>query len=270
MLIVFMLVAFASGHYLSRHSASSGTEASDKHDTSRQVIIKKSGPLTAGEIAEAKESLIKALHTPSRLGKWHALQDYVATLDTDMAKALINDLNKQGLTPEDNLALTCLMHRWAELDPQAAIAWVLKGADPDKKELCTEAVFNAFSAHDPAAALAALAQFRGQVGANYAINIIFKNYAQQNPQAALAALQGLPPGQRSSNLYFEIFSGWVDQNPAAAAAAAANLASGAARNQSLDVIASNWARQDPSASLAWAVRPSWRNVMAFPIHAFRR
>jgi hypothetical protein len=277
MQIAFIIAAFAGGRFMVGHLAGSGASTADKSDAFRHVITKKSGPPSAGEIAEAKKKLADALHAPSRLAGIHALQDYVETLDAGMVKVLIDDLNKQGLTSDNARVLDCLMYRWGELDPQAAIAWVLKSAEPNKKELCAEQIFDAFSARDPAAALSVWTQFHGQIGANFAptitqatpfgvqrsgansasatdflLNKIFENYAQENPQAALAALQGLPLGQQSSALFNSVFTAWSQQNPAAAAAAASNMAPSAARDDSLAVIASNWAQQDSSAALAWA------------------
>jgi len=265
-----MIVVFAGGRYLADYMAGSGPGTSEKNKASVHVITKKSGLPTAGEIAEAKEKLAAALRAHGRMASWHELEDYVETLDAGTVKALMNDINKQGLTSDNQRALQCLMNRWAELAPQGAIAWVLKDAEPSKKSWCTEQIFDAFSARDPAAALAAWTQFRTQPGASapmmsqfgggglganaatFALNRIFENYAQQNPQGALVALQGLPPGQRSTTLYSFVFNAWVEQDPAAAATAAANLPTSAARNQSLDAVAQSWALQDPRASLAWA------------------
>lgn len=258
-LVAFIIVAFAGGRYLAGHLAGSGTGTSGKSDASRHVPAKKSGPPSASEIAEAKTNLAEVLSTPGRLASIQALDDYVATLDKDMVKALLNDLNKQGAIPAlyRYRVLPELMNRWAELDPQAAISWLLNSAEPSMKEYCTEDLFDALSARDPAAALAAWPQFRGQPGAVFGIYRIFESYAQQNPQAALAALQALPPGllppgTESSNVYSSIFTAWAEQNPAAAAAAVANMAPSAARNDSLDAIIRTWTPQDPTAALAWA------------------
>jgi len=243
-----LAVAFAAGWF------SAGPLPVHASPPAKNVIAKTATPLSAEDLlARARADLIKALHLPSQYVRGRTMMDIVEKLDAVTAKTLLTEFATQPLTGSNQELLSYLAYRWAELDSDAALAWLQSVPNKNVQSICAGQIFDAYSAKDAPAAFNALAKLPANFNFIQLEVGVMYNYARQDPQAALAALQSMSDDPRFVALLPgpEIFDQWAQQNPTAAAAAASQL-TGFQQNSALREIASTWSQQDPIAALAWA------------------
>ncbi len=222
-----------------------------------KVALPKVTPLSPADIlAKAKAGLEQASHTLGLIDRRRAKLDYIAKLDAKTTKDLLEDYAAKLSNSEDYETFTYLAYHWAELDPEAAIAWNQGLNDKNVQANSIGMIFAAYADKNPAAALGVLANLQGVAGLGMAEASVLSSFARQDPQAALAALPSLPddsPNKQALEGYaFSVFAVWAETDPVAAAAAALNLPDSGNQIMSWQFIATDWAEQDPAAALAWA------------------
>ncbi len=219
----------------------------------KEVVVKNVPRSPADALAQARADLAKLLRLPDQDDRRRMILDYVAKLNASDTRALLAEFAAKPLTGSNQELLDYMAYHWAELDPDAAWAWLQTVPSKQVQSLCANSIFDAYSAKDAPAAFKALTK----LPANYdfiqlAVTVI-NNYAEQDPRAALAALQNAFNNNRAFEPFFpEVFGQWTQQDPAAAAAAQADLPAGPQQTSALRTIAQTWATQDPAAALAWA------------------
>ena len=150
------------------------------------------------------------------------------------------------------MLISLFVGRWAELDPQAAIAYAQTLPAGTARNWAMTSAVGGWAEHDATAATAWVQQLPAGPARDQAMQTIVSALADKDPQAALAFLQNLPAGRNRQNLYWPIFSRWTMTDPVAAAERAMQMPGGANRDTALQVVGSNWANQDPEAAFAWA------------------
>ena len=150
------------------------------------------------------------------------------------------------------MLISLFVGRWAELDPQAAIAYAQTlPAGTARNWAITSAVGGPWK-YDTAAVHGLAQPLLHPVAIKRDMQTIVSALADKDPQAALTFLQSLPAGRNRQSLYWPIFSRWTMTDPVAAAERASQMPAGASRDTALQVVGSNWANQDPEAAFAWA------------------
>ncbi len=242
-----LAVAFTSGWFSAEPAAAHAAPPA------KSAVAKTPTPISAADLlAKARAELIKALHIPSRNNRERTLLDIVEELDAVTAKALLAEFATQPLTGSNQLLVGDLAYRWAELDYDAALAWLQTVPSREVQLLCAGKIFDAFSAKDAPAAFAALTELPANYDFSQLSVIVLMNYAEQDPRAALAALQSVADNSKFSYLTVVVFGQWTQQDPTAAAAAVIDLSAGPQQQLSVRSVAENWATQDPAAALKWA------------------
>ena len=151
------------------------------------------------------------------------------------------------------MLISLFVGRWAELDPQAAIAYAQTHSGRHGAKLGASPARSAAGRNTIRAAATAWAQqLPAGPARDQAMQTIVSTLADKDPQAALTFLQNLPAGRNRQSLYWPIFSHWTMTDPVAAAERALQIPAGANRDTALQVVGSNWANQDPEAAFAWA------------------
>lgn len=148
-------------------------------------------PPSAAEITQTEARLTQLLHATGSLNREREILDYIASLDAGMTKALLDDLKDQPLINHNGTTLAELMSHWAELDPQAALAWLNNIKDSGVKESCWSGIRDAISAKSSTAE-SLLAQLKNPNLGLLNMMAPLQDFAKQNPQTALDALRSLP------------------------------------------------------------------------------
>ena len=153
---------------------------------------------------------------------------------------------------EKSMVLPIVISRWAELDPQAAVAYAQNLPVGSFRNRALTSAISGWAEHDTAAAMAWVDQMPPGQQREQAMQTIVSALADKDPKAALTFLAKPPTESQTSNLYWPIFSRWTMTDPLAAAQQAPQMPAGTNRDTALQVIGSSWANQDPEAAYAWA------------------
>jgi RNA polymerase sigma factor (sigma-70 family) len=177
----------------------------------------------------------------------------VENLKPGEIRAALEVLNKRPARTDDDIYMlrNLLMARWAQSDPNAALAWI-KTKDPDHRETDYIELFQTWVTLDPEAALAGLKQLNNQWDKVNAAGWMLGGLAETNPQEAMSLLQEMPANEQHVGLRYRMFSQWATADPVAAATAAENMPPSFGRTAALEGTAMAWAMQDPLAAMAWA------------------
>ena len=128
---------------------------------------------------------------------------------------------------EKSIYLSMLVARWAEGEPQAALAYAQTTGPASDRRLMVSAAVRAWAEKDANAANAWVLQLPPGQERDYASQAVVSSLAETDPQAALTMLQTLPTaGQNRQNFYWPIFSRWASKDPVTASQQAAQLPPG--------------------------------------------
>jgi hypothetical protein len=146
-----------------------------------------------------------------------------------------------------------LLARWAEIEPDAAVAYALALPNAPQRRNAAEAVVNGWAEHDAQSATRWVSTLPEGVVKKDAQSALLKVIAATDPQAALALLRnatGLSE-QDSRDVSEMIFEKWAQVDPRQAAEAVAQLDESLRRGASF-AVAAKWAAVDLPSALAWA------------------
>ena len=152
--------------------------------------------------------------------------------------------------------LSVLIPRWAEADPEAALAYAKTLTRTTERQVAFTAVFSGWARRDVDAAMAAVEGLKSNDERRAAWSAILPELAQKSPERALELhLKNLAKGDTQFGYNFgsiqSIFNTWAQTDPAAAAARAMKLTS-RDRDMAVNSIAAQWASKDLQGALAWA------------------
>lgn len=166
---------------------------------------------------------------------------------------LITELQRPGNPRRRALELDLLMYRWAELNPEAAFAYVQSREAPERRALIG-AVFEAWAAGAPADARDAFARLEPNGVQEAAFQGLVAGWVSADPAGAIAHLLRL----NSRNLINEAPAVLVEtlwqRNPGEAVEHVSRMGAGALRDGACRHVARLWAAREPNAAAQWAVQ----------------
>ena len=139
---------------------------------------------------------------------------------------------------EKSIYLGMLVARWAEGEPQAALAYARTTGPASDRSLMVSAAIRAWAEKNATAANAWVLQLPSGQERDRAWQAIVSSLAETDPQAALTMLQTLPAaGQSRQNFYWPIFSRWASKDPVTASQQAALITPGLGHDSAVQVVA---------------------------------
>ena len=227
------------------------------------------------------------LAAEDRLEAARAVIDVWADRDPAAAAEALAALGDSAFV-EDGMT-TNLMHKWASVDPHAALRWIaMHGADA-QQDWWPNIPLAAIAEHNPEEALAAALALRGEAQASATVAVV-STWARNSPRAAAAWLQGtsrdidpyvvsivadayagvdleetldwlksMPSEQRQAALY-----SLADEVESLAMASriVASVDDPVTRNETVDLLAARWAYREPIEALRWVERTAKRDQLA--------
>lgn len=253
-----LLVGVAFGHWSAKDrptvSAVTSSTAADKSGLAKKAPV----PLQEGPTADARKTatrpppdalagILQERNTSERLRQITSFVDELSP--ADFAAALLA-AKKLPSTPDRELATRLLVARWADLDPDGALAFAANHKEFDQ---VTGDIFRQLAANDLQGALAR-AQTITDPSLHYqALRGTLSVMAQSDPAGALkiaGSAGNLPHGEPLTQM---IYRQWSEADPASAAAAAAQDPAGSGWRSPLSQVVRNWADEDPQAALNFAM-----------------
>jgi hypothetical protein len=217
-------------------------------------------------------------------------------LDKDTLRHLAVEIPAWSEGRQRDLTLRDVFHRWAEIDPEAAIAQAQQVRLP-LGIAAVHAAVSGFVQSDPPRASALLAAaptadqgaiLRVKAFRDAQLAEALLNWSEQDPQAAIEFLVQLPPGELGPRTVEDItaawarrdpvvalgwaaqlsnpllradatrgaVSAWTESDPAAAATYVLSLPLGYRRDMLTETVVHRWVQQDPAAAAGWALSQS--------------
>ena len=215
---------------------------------------------------------------PARMMKLRQIAEHWVLVDPLGALAAAAELPGSGMFGD---LRPFLVQRWAELDGEAARAWVLGQPDSPARRDMLGTLARAIAARDPQSALALARTLEG-VDRRQVLEAALTAWAQTDALAALAALEELRDEGVPQGAQFGIVAGWAQQDPRAAfewavaqkitmenfplaiiplqlmaqsdpkeALRLAEQLEGMRRQHAIGAVVGAWADTDPRAAAAW-------------------
>lgn len=192
------------------------------------------------------DRILKNRRSPNR---FRALTDYVNGLSSaDLAAALLAT-RQLPYGADRDLATRLLVSRWAELDPEAALAFAAahKGFDD-----LTGAVFEHLATDDVASALARAREISDPSQRYQAYRGALSVMAESDPAGAVRFASTLENFRHNEPLSQTIYRQWSSTDPLSAASLAAQDTSNSGWRSPLGQVVRTWAGQDPQGALNFA------------------
>ncbi len=227
---------------------------------------------------DALAGILKDRSTSERL---HALTEFVDHLAPGDFAAAMAAARKLPGGAERDLAQRLLVARWAELDPDAALAFAAKHkesgqitgdifqqlaasnlsstltraqaiSDPALHYQALRGALGAMAQTDPAGALR-LAAASGELPHNEPLaQMIYRQWSQTDPTAAAAAAaQDSSGGDGWRSPLGQVIRTWADQDPQSALSYALSIPNSETQSRSIGDIVRRWTDQDASAAASW-------------------
>ena len=248
-----------SGNGPSSANRQSGSSSKKDHSGGDSSIPSVEGDLAdeakrlfdSGDVAGA---LQKILNAPGQMGRMEALLGFVKTLDADGVEAAMPFVRGMGRGGDQFMSMGLLMGRYAELDPERALAYVGKQGGMERG-FGTSSILRTWAASDPRAAADYLTtNVLGSGGDDWMLRrtagSLASEWAKQDSDAALAWATSLPDevkGDAMNNIVEQLTA----QDPLEAAKVAMGF-DGEQRERSLRTIADQWSRNSPEDAVKWA------------------
>ena len=255
-----IVLQFVQNRQQSREIAALRRSATTPSSSLAPALASPASAQPAGRLSAppAQTSLREILAQRDPVNRMRALLDFVAQIPSGDILSSIHDLreNSPDWDPEAKVVLHLLLTRWAQQDPEAALA-SLNSLDPKKQGGDAPSILSSLAARDPQRVAAWLADPKNTLvdfpimGAILA-GTLGKEWVRQDPAAALAWARSLPESQRGG-AYVGVLGTLASTDPAAAARFASQLEADAARLHVLGDISKSWAKKSPSEALAWAI-----------------
>lgn len=189
----------------------------------------------------------------------------LARMNADELSQLVADLAQaQASSPGYGftLEIQAACARWAEVDPQAALRFVLANRQASFRSAALGSVFAGMAKIDPALARAALAQIDDPALRRAAQSSLLSALAMADPDAWVASILADPSLHGQQYGTASIISEWAMDDPALAAQRLAKLPA-SMQSSGIVSLAKIWASKDPAAAQAWALAltdPKQRNT----------
>ena len=156
------------------------------------------------------------------------------------------------------MLLNILSMRYADADPQGALAWSQKKSGGQfeyfMKRRAADLAYGTLAEQDPASALSQAQQMPAGQKRDEALSAVASKIAETDPVQALKLIQNTPNG--NGNIYlgtaavYGIFSKWAEKDPAQATQALLQLPA-QRQNQAASAIAGSLVEKDPQSAVAW-------------------
>lgn len=217
--------------------------------------MRSGGGSSSGAIRSSKTGNFEdIMKTPGQTARLQSLMEYYAGLDPALFGEEAAKLEDLPFT-ERLIASYFLFARWAEIDPQEALAYT--GEMGRAGFMVRGTVLQSWASSDPAGAAKYYQENPREFGmmggfggrGTGAAGQIASEWAKQDPDGALTWAQGLE-GRDASSAIGSIFRQVAQDDPSKAAGMAAAL-SDEERGGAYRSIAREWAQQDWSAAEAW-------------------
>ena len=167
--------------------------------------------------------------------------------DPEQAAQLLREL---GTTRAAFPLAATMAATWAEIDPQATLAWV-KGLPPSLQEAALKDSLLRLAVNAPEAAALFAEQATATPVLADSVGFIVAGLAAKDPAAAFAWCERLPAGTLVLQAREAALERWTARDPAAALAAALAVQT-PDRTRLVEKVTTDWSRSDPGAALAWA------------------
>ncbi|MAB60274.1 MAG: hypothetical protein CMO46_06990, partial [Verrucomicrobiales bacterium] len=249
-------VVTGAGPGSSNRSGNSSTNASDDgSSTVASVDANLSAEamrlFDSGDVAGALKTILNA---PGQLGRMEALLGFVKNLDAEGVEAALPFIRGMGRGGDQFMSMGLMMGRYAEIDPERALAYVGKQGGMERG-FGTSSILRSWAATDPRAAADYLTNnVVGSGGDDWMLRrtagSLASEWAKQDPQAALVWANTLSDelkGDAMNNIVEQLTS----QDPLEAAKVAMGF-DGEQRERSLRTIADQWSRNEPEEAVKWA------------------
>jgi len=240
-------------------STRTGNSSTDTSSDGSSSVASVDGNLSAeamrlfdsGDVAGALKTILNA---PGQLGRMEALLGFVKNLDAEGVEAALPFIRGMGRGGDQFMSMGLMMGRYAEIDPERALAYVGKQGGMERG-FGTSSILRSWAATDPRAAADYLTNnVIGSGGDDWMLRrtagSLASEWAKQDPQAALVwanTLSDEMKGDAMNNIVEQLTS----QDPLEAAKVAMGF-DGEQRERSLRTIADQWSRNEPEEAVKWA------------------
>ncbi len=178
--------------------------------------------------------------------QFNEVMAYVNSLKPEEIPNVVHQLEARSILI-DQKVLTALLGRWAEIDPQAALAEVRKDGDPTTANTLTAAAYGAMATRDRDDALKQIQQLPEGDQRNLAMAAIVNRVAETDPAKAFEIAQGMKGGPVD---YESLFTQWAKKDIAQATQAVLHLPD-SLRRAGFIYTANTLTEKDPKAAMAW-------------------
>ena len=186
-----------------------------------------------------------------------SLTDYVEGLAPhQIADAFFELKNSPHWWPEVQFLRQLLLSRWAQEDPNAALASLERLSTRERGGAATT-ILSSIASVDPQMAVQWLADPDNLLFANHLTlrdtlaTSVAKEWARKDSEAAVQWAQSLPDGQRLGAMN-GIIDTLVSTDPEAAANLVMTVEKPSERRSFVDKVAKTWAQRDPLLAIEWA------------------
>jgi hypothetical protein len=252
--LVAGLATVATGHRVTRgHAGKTADVASSPGVEPESAADQPSRPVPPLTLAEARAKLDLALAAPGRKGREEILADLCDGLESDDAAVAVTWTERLPTSTQRKTLTDCLIRRWAETNPRAALAHAQTLANRQSVLSTTTLILYDWAAEDCEAATTwALAQPRGVLRGE-ALGAVAGALADEDPARALALTSEVSPEQANA-IVSMVFQKWADADPEEASRRFNGLTDEVSRMAAVGPLADAMARNDPHAAAAWARR----------------
>ena|SRR5688572_11996500 len=171
-----------------------------------------------------------------------------APQDRDFAAA-IEAAVRNGEELNDDRAVFALGYRWVAVDPEAALAFVLKM--PADHTLLLVALVDEWTRHDPLSAAEWAARLPEGPQRTRVLPSLVAAWAENAPTTALQFANSLPPDDAKNDAILSAVSGWARQDPPAVLQWARQYLQGAQQEQAYTQALFAWSHLDAVAAAEW-------------------
>ena len=197
-------------------------------------------------------SLRSAMGRPSDRHSYLEASKLIDGIDPKKIRPVIDAFQALPNQREKSIYLSMLVARWAEAEPQTALAFAQTTSHPSSQ--IARLRRSPFPGRKKIRRPRTPGPCNSPPGQDRdpALQAVISSLAESDPQAALAMLQTLPAsGHNQPNFYWPIFSRWASIDPITASVNGRRYCLRDRHDNAVQVVASTWASQDAQAAFAW-------------------
>jgi hypothetical protein len=204
------------------------------------------GALSPGEpIARLK----RLASITNEFNRTRAVSEIADGLDEAQIREALAELERTHVREREQI-ISRLLHRWAKLNPRAAIDYVMSIKPANERGIALEAAIQGWTEVDLAAARDWTLALREPLRQR-ALRGLIVGLAENDPKEAIAMISQVHREWYGS-LAETIFDQWTARDPREAAAQAARLSKGDFQSEALNIVAERWASMDVNGAREWA------------------